>query len=95
VIAFEPSARERRRLRLHLGLNRLSNVVVEPYAVGASTGTSVFYVVRSGFTTMNSLRPPATLDPVEEIAVETIGLDEYCAAAGGWTGSRQDRRRGR
>src|SRR6202048_3475496 len=38
VIAFEPSARERKRLRLHLQLNRCKNVVVESCALGDKRG---------------------------------------------------------
>jgi len=79
VIAFEPSPRDRRRLRLHAAMNRLANVEIEPYAVSASAGVSEFYVVRRGFTTMNSLRPPATVDPVDRTVAPTVGLDEYCA----------------
>ncbi len=79
VIAFEPSPRDRRRLRLHIAMNRLGNVSVEPYAVSASTGVSEFYIVRRGLTTMNSLRPPATADPVARTVAPTIGLDEYCS----------------
>jgi FkbM family methyltransferase len=78
VRAFEPSLRDQRRLRLHIGMNRLSNVVIEPYAVSAATGTAEFYVVTRGFTTMNSLRPPATDDPVDRTVAPTISLDDYC-----------------
>jgi FkbM family methyltransferase len=80
VTAFEPSRRDRRRLRLHLGMNRLRNVTIEPYAVSASTGLTEFFVVRRGFTTMNSLRPPATVYPVDRTVAQTISLDEYCAS---------------
>jgi FkbM family methyltransferase len=82
VIAFEPSLRDRRRLRLHLGMNWLRNVAIEPYAVSASTGVSEFFVVRRGFTTMNSLRPPATVYPVDRTEAQTTTLDEYCASRG-------------
>jgi FkbM family methyltransferase len=82
VIAFEPSPRDRRRLRLHIVMNRLLNVTVEPYAVSASAGESEFYVVRRGFTTMNSLRRPPTVDPVDRMLATTVGLDGYCASRG-------------
>jgi FkbM family methyltransferase len=82
VIAFEPSPRDRRRLRLHVAMNRLGNVSVEPYAVSLSAGVSEFYIVKRGFTTMNSLRPPATVDPVAPTAAPTIGLDEYYMSRG-------------
>jgi FkbM family methyltransferase len=82
VIAFEPSRRDRRRLTLHVAMNRLANVRVEPYAVSVSAGVSEFYVVRHGFTTMNSLRPPATVYPVDRTVAPTISLDEYCLSRG-------------
>jgi len=82
VVAFEPSPRERRRLRLHLRLNRDSKVRVEPTALGAETGTARFFVVVSGFTSMNSMRRPAAEGAVEEIAVHTEPLDAYLERAG-------------
>lgn len=77
VIAFEPSPRERRRLNLHLKMNGISSVTVEPYAAGARNGWERLFVVQSGFTTMNSLRSPALDSVFKEIQVETRGLDEY------------------
>ena len=82
IVAFEPSPRERRRLRLHLRLNRLSRVDVEAYAVGLHSGTRKFFLVASADTSMNSLQPPAIQDALEEISVQTISLDEYCQRAG-------------
>ncbi len=77
VVAFEPSARERRRLEFHLRLNGLSGLVVEPFAVSAREGTRTLFTVLSGFTTMNSLQRPAVEFPVREVVVETIRLDRY------------------
>jgi hypothetical protein len=48
VVAFEPSAREFRRLRLHLRLNRMRSVRAEPIAVGAIASKRKFFQVVSG-----------------------------------------------
>jgi len=80
IVAFEPSVREQRRLRLHLRINNISSVVLESYAVGAQNGESYLFTVLSGFTSMNSLRRPATQDPIRPVAVKTISLDEYLEA---------------
>ena len=77
VVAFEPSARERRRLEFHLRLNGLSGLVVEPFAVSAREGTRTLFTVLSGFTSMNSLQRPPVEFPVREVVVETIRLDRY------------------
>jgi FkbM family methyltransferase len=77
VVAFEPSERERRRLRLHLQLNRLSEVMLENYAIGSRRETLNLYKVVAGPTSMNSLRRPEVSAPVVEIPIETIPLDDY------------------
>jgi FkbM family methyltransferase len=79
VVAFEPSPRERRRLRLHLRYNGINAVVVEPYAVAAEGGEAALTVVGDGYQTMNSLRSPAVDHHVQrqQIVVQTIALDEY------------------
>jgi len=59
VIAFEPSARERRVLRIHCTLNRCRNVRILPLALGAENGSSDLYVVEKWAAGCNSLRPPA------------------------------------
>ena len=79
VIAFEPSARERRRLGLHLQMNGC-HVSVEPYAVTHQAGSFRFFTVASGFTSMNSLVFPPTDNPVCETNVDGICLDQYLAA---------------
>jgi FkbM family methyltransferase len=78
VIAFEPSARERRRMRLHLWINRLSAVEVGCCAVGDGEGVRKFFVIESGDDTMNSLRPPSPNGRFREILVDTVTLDGYC-----------------
>ena len=77
VVAFEPSSREYRRLRLHLRLNRLHSVRAEPLALGSATSTRTFFQITSGDTTRGGLRPPASSDRVSEISVETTRLDDY------------------
>lgn len=77
VIAFEPSPRERWRFEFNLRMNGISGVRLEPYAVSASTGAVNFFTVASGFTSMNSLRPPPIDRPIREIAVEAMALDDY------------------
>jgi FkbM family methyltransferase len=79
VVAFEPSARERRRLRLHARMNRVW-VEVEPYAISAQMGSCPFFTVLAGLTSMNSLVPPPIKDPVRRTPVEAISLDQYLAA---------------
>lgn len=76
VIAFEPSLRERRRLMVHLHMNGV-RVRVEPYAITSVAGTFPFFIVRSGFTSMNSLALPPIQNPVTETKVNGISLDRY------------------
>ena len=77
VVAFEPSSREYRRLRLHVRLNRLSSVRTEPLALGSAASTRPFFQVTSGDSTRGGLQPPASADQVSEISVETVRLDDY------------------
>ena len=79
VVAFEPSAREFRRLRLHLRLNGMGSVRAEPIAVGAIASKRKFFQVVSGDNTRGGLRPPASSDRVSETSVETTRLDDYVA----------------
>lgn len=77
IVAFEPSAREYRRLRLHLALNRLNSVRAEPLALGLTASTRTFFQVTSGDSTRGGLQPPASADQVSQILVETVRLDDY------------------
>jgi len=77
VVAFEPSARERNRMRFHLRCNQIDGVTVEPYALAAEAGKAQLAVVVEGFTTMNSLRRPQIEHPIKEVMVDTISLDAY------------------
>lgn len=60
VLAFEPSARERKALSLHMSLNRCKNVQVLPFALGKETTDADLYVVEASASGCNSLRPPAS-----------------------------------
>lgn len=58
VIAFEPSPRERRWLKVHLRLNRAKNVAVEGCALGETEGAGRLFVVADTESGCNSLREP-------------------------------------
>jgi len=77
VIAFEPSARESRRLHLHLRMNGVSWVRDESLAVGAATSRQDFFQVVDGDSSRGGLRPPASRDQVRVASVESIRLDDY------------------
>ena len=81
VIAFEPSARERARLTSHLHLNRLTNVVIEPSAVGAVDGEVDLFVVEGTETGCNSLRPPPG-EMARANRVPVCRLDTYATRHG-------------
>ena len=80
VVAFEPSPRERRRFELHLRINGLSGVRLEPYAVSGRRDKLTFFTVAPELGTMNSLKPPAVQVPVRETVVQAVSLDEYLLA---------------
>ena len=77
VVAFEPSVREYRRLRIHLRLNRLDSVRAEPLALGSAACTQKFFQITNGDNTRGGFRPPASEDRISEISVETVRLDDY------------------
>jgi len=76
VVAVEPSPRERVRLEKHLRLNRSSNVELIPYAAGEDPGEAEFYVVGRFNDGCNSLRPPATPEPVKTMRIKVRRLDD-------------------
>jgi FkbM family methyltransferase len=80
VVAFEPSPREYRRLRMHLRWNGISYARAESLALGATVARTKFFQVASGDTTRNGLRPPDSDDSVTEISVDTVSLDQYVAS---------------
>lgn len=82
VLAFEPSPREVRRLRLHLGLNRCANVEVLPSALGAVTETGELHVLLGTESSCNSLRPPNVSQPIGRFPVTVERLDDVLKSRG-------------
>ncbi len=76
VVAIEPSPRECTRLERHLRLNRSSNVELIPCAAGEHTGEADLYLVDRFNDGCNSLRPPATPEPVGTVRVPVRRLDD-------------------
>ncbi len=77
VIAFEPSPRERNRLRMNLGLNLCGNVRVEEAAVADREGVMSLHVVQTAETGCNSLRPPAVQGPTRILPVDVTTVDHF------------------
>ena len=77
VVAFEPSQRERQRLQVNLWINLARNVRVEGSALSAEEGDSNLFVVETGETGCNSLRPPAVQSSTRMVSVSTTTLDHY------------------
>ena len=82
VIAFEPSPRERKRLKQHVRVNRCANVTVVPIALGDYTGEAELFVVSKFEDWCNSLRPPAVKRSTSKIRVEVKRADEALEALG-------------
>jgi FkbM family methyltransferase len=76
VVAIEPSPRECARLKRHLRLNRASNVELIVCAAGEDPGEADLYVVDGFNDWCNSLRPPATAEPVKTVRVQVRRLDD-------------------
>jgi FkbM family methyltransferase len=76
VIAFEPSPRERERLKKNLRLNGCRNVRVEPVALGSQKGLADLYVVDGAQDWCNSLRPPMVSGATHTVQVPVRRLDE-------------------
>jgi FkbM family methyltransferase len=77
VFAFEPSPRERKRLKQHLKLNACANVKVEDFALGSVDGLADLFVVDGEEDYCNSLRPPAVRAKTRKVAVEISTLDGF------------------
>ena len=76
VVAIEPSPRECVRLEKHLRLNRSSNVELVSCAAGEDPSEAELHVVDRFNDGCNSLRPPATPEPVKSIRVKVRRLDD-------------------
>ena len=84
IIAFEPSSRERRALRLHKLLNRRFNISIQPFAVGDREGEIDLHVMRARDSGCNSLRAPAA-DVGTEMNLERVRmvrLEEWLRKSG-------------
>jgi FkbM family methyltransferase len=79
VIAFEPSARERKRLQRHVRLNFSSNVRIEPCGLGSRHSQEQLFVVEGAEDWCNSLRPPAVGASTRSESVNILPLDDYLA----------------
>lgn len=77
VIAFEPSPRELRILRLNLYLNGRRNVRVEPLALGSKECLVELYVCLGSESGCNSLRPPVVSEAIAATTVSMVTLDKY------------------
>lgn len=82
VVAIEPSARECIRLEKHLRLNRSSNVHLIPCAAGEEPGEAELHVVEQFNDGCNSLRFPATPEPVKTTRVKVRRLDDILSELG-------------
>jgi FkbM family methyltransferase len=78
VMAFEPSPRERERLRAHLRLNRRTNVTVEAVAIGDAAGSGALFVFDGRTTGCNSFHLADTRG-AHAITVPIRTLDDYDA----------------
>lgn len=77
VVAFEPSPRERRALRLHLMLNLCRNVTIQGLALGNENADANLFVVEGRQTGCNSLRPPDVFGATSPIRVRVTRLDHW------------------
>ncbi len=77
VYAFEPSPRERKRLKRHLRLNKCANVQIEGLALGSENGEADLFVVEGAEDYCNSLRAPMVEAETRKIAVTVTTLDDY------------------
>jgi len=77
VIAFEPSIRQMRKLRLNLRLNRCANVSVENLALSSTEGEAEFFVAIGGAEGFSGLRRPSVSAQVRSLRVRTAVLDDY------------------
>jgi FkbM family methyltransferase len=77
VHSFEPSPRERRRLRFHIALNLCDNVSIHPMALGGEETESDLYVVQGSQTGCNSLRPPEVMSETVAVRVRVAKLDVW------------------
>jgi FkbM family methyltransferase len=77
VIAFEPSPRERKRLKRHVHMNSCSNVCISEVALGNATKRENLYLAGNDDNWCNSMRPPAVRTETKLVEVQVKTLDEF------------------
>jgi FkbM family methyltransferase len=82
VIAFEPSPRERKRLRRHLWLNRSKNVAVQLCALGDEHREAELFLVTGREDWCNSLRVPQIEARTVTVRVELERVDDVLEKLG-------------
>jgi len=82
VIAFEPSPRERKRLRRHLWLNRSKNVAVQSCALGDEHREAELFLVTGREDWCNSLRAPQIDARTTTVRVELERVDDVMEKLG-------------
>ena len=82
VIAFEPSPRERKRLRRHLRVNRCRNVDVQPCALGDEHREADLFLVQGREDWCNSLRAPQIDARTVSVRVEVERVDDVLEKIG-------------
>ena len=82
VISFEPSPRERKRLRRHLLVNRCRNVVVQSCALGEERREADLFLVEGREDWCNSLREPQIDDRTVKVRVQVERVDDVLARLG-------------
>ena len=82
VFAFEPSPRERQKLRWHLRWNHCSNVEVVDGALGLRAGEAEFFLAPGRETGCNSLRPPGIRGTPKKLRVTIDTLDGFLSRGG-------------
>ena len=82
VIAFEPSSRERKRLRRHLWVNRCKNVNVLACALGDERREADLFLVEGREDWCNSLRAPQIDARTVAVRVEVERVDDVLERLG-------------
>jgi FkbM family methyltransferase len=82
VIAFEPSPRERRALRLNLLINFVSNVEIHAVALGEEIGQSKLHLGEGFLTGCNSLKNSPSVHQGAAIPVTLTTLDRMAKEHG-------------
>ncbi len=82
VVAFEPDPVACASLRKNLGMNGITNVLVEEESVGDKTGTAMLATERFGSGLASVVRPRPEGARRSEIEVRSTTLDDYCRSHG-------------